>query len=70
MTQVYITNLLIGLLIGLIGYIGKMLINKIDKFESTIQNILINDVADKKDIESIKEDVKDHEIRITNLENS
>ena len=70
MTQIYITNLLIGLLIALSGYIGKMIIGKIDKFEQTIQDILINDMADKKDIENIKEDVKNHETRITNLENS
>lgn len=68
MTPVMITNILIGIVIGLISFVSKRLIDKIDSFEKSVQNILINDMAVKKDIERIKEDVDDHETRITNLE--
>lgn len=68
MSAVALTNLLIGLVIGLISFVSKRLIDKIDSFEKSVQSILMNDVAVKKDIEKIKEDVVDHEIRISNLE--
>jgi hypothetical protein len=68
MTPQELTNILIGLLIAIIGYIGKMLIGKIDKFEQTVQNILLSDVSNKKDIERLKDDITDHEVRIVRLE--
>jgi len=68
MTPQELTNILIGLLIAIIGYIGKMLIGKIVKFEQTVQNILLSDVSNKKDIERLKDDVSDHEVRIVRLE--
>ena len=68
MTSVQITNLLITILIALISWLAKRLIDKIDKFEQTVQNILMSDVVNKKEIEVLKEDVKDHEIRISKLE--
>ena len=68
MTSVQITNLLITILIALISWLAKRLIDKIDKFEQTVQDILMSDVVNKKEIEVLKEDVKDHEIRISKLE--
>ena len=68
MSAVALTNLLIGLVIGLISFVSKRLIDKLDSFEKSVQSILMTDVAVKKDIEKIKEDVVDHEIRISNLE--
>lgn len=68
MTPQELTNILIGLLIAIIGYIGKRLIGKIDKFEQTVQGILMSDVSNKKDIERLKDDITDHEVRIVRLE--
>lgn len=68
MTSVAITNILIGVVIGLISWLANRLIMKLDKFEKTVENILISDVSNKKDIEVIKADVQDHEIRISKLE--
>ena len=68
MTSQELTNVLIGIVIAIIGYIGQMLIKKIDKFEQTVQNILLSDVSNKKDIERLKDDVSDHEVRIVRLE--
>ena len=44
------------------------MIAKIDRFEKVVQDILINDMADKKDIGYIKDTIDDHEVRITQLE--
>lgn len=68
MTSVQITNLLITILIALISWLAKRLIDKIDRFEQTVQDILMSDVVNKKEIEGLKDDVKDHEIRISKLE--
>ena len=68
MTPQELTNVLIGIVIAIIGYIGQMLIKKIDKFEQTVQGILMSDVSNKKDIERLKDDVSDHETRIVKLE--
>ena len=68
MTSVQVTNLLISILIALISWLAKRLIDKIDKFEKTVQDILMSDVINKKEIEDLKDDVKDHEIRISKLE--
>jgi len=68
MTSVQITNILISILIAMIAWLAKRLIEKIDKFEQTVQDILMSDVVNKKEIEDLKDDVKDHEIRISKLE--
>lgn len=68
MKSVELTNLLIGIVIALISYVSKRMIDKMDLFEKTIQDILLSDLANKKDIESLKTDVKDHEVRIQKLE--
>jgi len=63
-----LTNLLIGVVIGLIVFVAKLFISRLDKFEKIVQSILLSDVGFKKDIEVIKDDLKDHEIRIQKLE--
>jgi hypothetical protein len=68
MSEIMITNILIGLVIGIISFVSKRLIDKIDDFEKTLQSVLMSDIANKKDIETIKSDIEDHENRITNLE--
>jgi len=62
------TNLLLITLITLLGYIGKIFYDKLEETLKRIEDILLSDVGQKKDIEGIKEDVKDHEVRITYLE--
>jgi hypothetical protein len=68
MKSVELTNLLIGIVIALISYVSKRMIDKMDIFEKRIADILISDMANKKDIEVLKTDVKDHEVRISKLE--
>lgn len=68
MNSVDLTNILIVALIGIIGFIGQKMISKIDRFEKVVQDILLNDVADRKDIDFMIETIDDHETRITNLE--
>ena len=68
MQSVDLTNILIVALIGIIGFIGKKMISKIDRFEKVVQEILLNDVADRKDIEYMKDSLDNHEVRITKLE--
>jgi hypothetical protein len=63
-----LTNLLIGIVIGLIVFVAKLFISRLDKFEKIVQSILLSDIGLKKDIEVIKDDLKDHEIRIQKLE--
>lgn len=68
MNNADLTNLLIGIVIGLIVFVAKLFISKLDKFEKIVQSILLSDVGLKKDIEVIKDDLKDHETRIQKLE--
>jgi hypothetical protein len=68
MKSVELTNLLIGIVIALISYVSKRMIDKMDLFEKRISDILLSDMANKKDIEVLKTDVKDHEVRISKLE--
>jgi cell division protein FtsB len=68
MTTAMVTNILIGIVIALITFLGKELVKRLDRFEKIVQGILMSDVAVSKDLEQLKEDVKDHETRISNLE--
>jgi hypothetical protein len=63
----FIGVLMSGLL-AVIGYNGQRLINRMDRFEKKIQDIIIANVTDKIDIEVLRKDVDDHELRITDLE--
>lgn len=68
MNNADLTNLLIGIVISLIIYVAKLFIDRLNRFEKIVQSILLSDVGFKKDIEVIKEDLKDHETRISKLE--
>lgn len=63
-----IIGILITIIAGYIGWNGKRLIDRIDRFEKIVQDIIIQNVGDKKDIQVLRRDVDDHEVRITNLE--
>jgi cell division protein FtsB len=64
-----LTNILLGLLITLLGFMGRALYEKIEHLIEEIRIIMMSDVANKKDIEYLKDSVHDHEERLTKLEN-
>lgn len=64
-----LTNILLTLLIALLGFMGRSLYEKIEHLIEEIRIIMMSDVANKKDIEYLKDSVDDHEQRITKLEN-
>jgi cell division protein FtsB len=64
-----ITNILLSFLIALLSFMGKAMYDKIEKLINEIRQIMLNDVANKKDIDMLKDTVKDHEHRLNNLEN-
>lgn len=68
MSTAMVTNVLIAIVIALIGFVSKELVKRLDRFEKIVQGILMSDVAVSKDLEQLKEDVKDHENRISQLE--
>jgi len=68
MKSVELTNLLIGIVIALITYVSKRMIDKMDAFEEKLSDILMSDVANKKDIEVLKKNIDDHETRLQKLE--
>jgi hypothetical protein len=68
MTTAMMTNFLITIVIALIGYVSNQFIKRLDRFERIVQGILMSDVAVAKDLDKLKDDVKDHETRISNLE--
>lgn len=68
MNATELIGVLISGLLAVIGYNGQRLINRMDRFEKKIQDLFIANVTDKKDIEVLRKDVDDHEVRITNLE--
>lgn len=63
-----LSNYLLMILIGLIAYIGKVIYEKIEKLIDEIRQIMISDMANKKDIETLKSVSLDHEERISKLE--
>jgi hypothetical protein len=64
-----LTNILMTAIFGLVAFVSKIFLSKMDRFDKKIERILMSDVALTKDVENIKEDIKDHEVRITKLEN-
>jgi hypothetical protein len=68
MTTAMITNFLMMAIFSLVAFVSNIFIRKMDRFEKKIEQILMSDVAISKDIEVIKSDIDNHEIRITNLE--
>jgi len=69
MTPQELTNWLILIVIGIVGYLGQTFIQKLDRFEKKVENILLDNVVHSKDIERLSADVEDHEKRISKLEN-
>lgn len=63
-----IIGILITIIAGYIGWNGKRLIDRIDRFEKIVQDMIVANVGDKKDIQILRRDVDNHEVRITNLE--
>lgn len=68
MDNAQLTNILMTAIFGLIAFVSNIFLKKIDRFEKKIEQILMSDVAINKDIDVLKSDVENHEIRITNLE--
>jgi hypothetical protein len=68
MTTAMITNFLMMAIFSLVAFVSNIFIKKMDRFEKKIEQILMSDVAINKDIEVIKSDIDNHEVRITNLE--
>jgi len=68
MDNAQLTNVLMTGILAMIGFVSNIFIKKMDRFEKKIEQILMSDVAINKDIEVIKSDIDDHEVRITNLE--
>jgi hypothetical protein len=68
MTPQELTNWLMLIVIGIIGYLGQTFISKLDRFEKKVENILLDNVVHSKDIERLSADVDDHEKRISKLE--
>jgi polyhydroxyalkanoate synthesis regulator phasin len=51
------------------AWMGKSLYAKIEILIAEIRAIMLSDVMNKKDIETLKEKVEQHEERISSLEN-
>jgi len=63
-----VTNILLSFLIALLSFMGKAMYDKIEKLIDEIRQIMIDSTSAKKDIDVLKDNVRDHEIRLTNLE--
>lgn len=70
MEPLALTNVLISVLIGLLGFIGYNFYVKLDKIEKDIQHAALGHVSMSKDIEKMKEELADHEKRIDKLESA
>lgn len=68
MDNAQLTNVLMTAIFALVAFVSNIFIKKIDRFEKKIEQILMSDVAINKDIDVMKSDIDDHEVRITNLE--
>jgi hypothetical protein len=68
MDNAQLTNVLMTAIFALVAFVSNIFLKKIDRFEKKIEQILLSDVAINKDIEVIKTDIVDHEVRITHLE--
>ena len=63
-----LNSVLLSVIILLLTTIGGMLYKKLEEFSKTIQDILVNDMKDKKDIERIYYTLDNHHERIGKLE--
>ena len=62
------TNFLLITLITLLAFIGKMFYEKLTTLIGEIRAIMLSDVANKKDIDNLKQEVREHDGRISFLE--
>jgi len=68
MDNAQLTNVLMTGILAMIGFVSNIFIKKMDRFEKKMEEILMSNVSINKDIEVIKKDVDNHEVRITSLE--
>jgi hypothetical protein len=68
MDNAQLTNVLMTGILAMIGFVSNIFIKKMDRFEKKMEEILMSNVGINKDIEVMKTDIVDHEVRITNLE--
>ena len=68
MDNAQLTNVLMTAIFALVAFVSNIFLKKIDRFEKKMEQILLSDVAINKDIDVIKSDIDNHEVRITNLE--
>lgn len=68
MDNAQLTNVLMTAIFGLVAFVSNIFIKKMDRFEKKIEQILMSDVAINKDIEVMRLDIDNHEVRINNLE--
>jgi len=68
MDNAQLTNVLMTAIFALVAFVSNIFLKKIDRFEKKMEQILLSDVAINKDIDVIKSDINNHEVRITNLE--
>lgn len=62
------TNVLLVTLIALLGTIAKIFYDKLVSFEKRMEDIFLQDMSNKKDIQFMTKTLDDHEIRISELE--
>lgn len=68
MDNAQLTNILMTAIFALVAFVSNIFLKKMDRFEKKIEQILMSDVAINKDIDVMKSDIDNHEVRITNLE--
>lgn len=73
MAQLYLTNVLLGLLVGIVAFIGRRIIERLDKLEAQ-RIVCVRDFAKQTENEDahnrIWHKLDSHESRITRLETS
>lgn len=63
-----LSHILLSTLILLIGYVGNLYNKKLEKLIDRMDKIIESSVSQSKDIEYIREDVNNHELRLASLE--
>jgi len=53
MNNVQLTNILMTAIFGLVAFVSKIFLTKMDRFDKKIERILMSDVALNKDVENI-----------------
>lgn len=68
MESIEILGYVITMLLGYVGYNGQQLIKKMERFERKMEEVIIASIGDRKDIDVLRRDVDNHDVRITKLE--